>query len=88
MGFLDFLFYLMFLKTINFVENFFFERNFNIIIFFILVYLTMIIDKFLTSLPNDLSYSFRIRKNIKVKIMFKNKNNLKKSNRINKNKNV
>ena len=84
MGFLDFLFYLMFLKTINFVENFFF----NIIIFFILVYLTMIIDKFLTSLPNDLSYSFRIRKNIKVKIMFKNKNNLKKSNRINKNKNV
>jgi hypothetical protein len=48
----------------------------------------MIIDKFLTSLPNDLSYSFRIRKNIKVKIMFKNKNNLKKSNRINKNKNV
>ena len=46
----------------------------------------MIIDKFLTSLPNDLSYSFRIRKNIKVKIMFKNKNNLKKSNRINKKK--
>ena len=46
----------------------------------------MIIDKFLTSLPNDLSYSFRIRKNIKIKIMFKNKNNLKKSNRINKKK--